>query len=143
VGSAWFWVVADDRYGPQVDLARRLFIDRRIVVPTEQAAQILPAALRLLDQGRQAFDGAVDAGSLEPGNGIERSILFIASVTGVVLTAKFGRWDTDLFDGRRLAALTIDHYFAAWGAPREAFDAAMELVRSVGAEGRLAPAVHA
>jgi AcrR family transcriptional regulator len=142
VGGAWFWVVADERYPAEVDLARRLFIDRQIVVPTEQAALILPATLRLLDQGRQGFDAAVDAGSLTPGNGIDRSILFLASVTGVVLTSKFSRWDANLFDSRRLAREVVATYFTAWGAPPDALATVMDLAVTLGDEGALAPAIE-
>ncbi len=141
VASAWFWVVADQPYASQMDLARRLFIDRKVVVPTEQAASILPATLRLLDLGRQTIDGAAEAGALEPGNGIERSIILIASVTGVVQTGKFGRWDASLFDARRLAGLSICDDFVAWGARRDAVTIAMDLAVELAEAGLLAPAV--
>lgn len=141
VAAAWFWVVADDRYAPQVDLSRRLFVDPTIVVPTEQAARIVPSALRLLDMGRQRIDAAVDAGVLTPGNGVERAILLIASITGVVLTAKFGRWDQALFDGRHLARQAISDDYTAWGAPPEMLEAAWAVIGAVTDAGALAPEV--
>ena len=142
VAAAWFWVVADDAHPSQIDLARRLFVDRRIVVPTEQAARVLPAALAMLNDGRTAIDEAVEAGVLEPGNGIERGITLIASLTGVVLTAKFDRWDQSLFDGRHLAAVSLRDTFRGWGAAREPLDRALELARELGAAGLLAPPVE-
>ncbi len=141
VGAAWFWVVAEDGFGPQMDLSRRLFVDRSIVVPDEQAARIVPAALRLLDEGRRALDDAAEAGAITGGNSVERAVLLIASITGVVLTSKFSRWDQALFDSRHLAAQAIRDDFTAWGAATEALDTAFELVSAAGASGRLAPAV--
>lgn len=141
VGMAWFWVVADDRYAPQLDLTRRLFVDPAIVVPDEQAARIVPAALRLLDAGRHRIDAAAAAGALTPGNGVERTIRLIASITGVVLTAKFGRWDQALFDGRHLARQTVVDDFTAWGAEPARLAAALAVVDAVADAGALAPPV--
>lgn len=141
VGAIWFWIVAEDTYGPQLDLSRRLFVDRSIVVPDEQAALIVPAALRLLDDGRRSLDDAADAGAIEAGNSVERAILLIASTTGVVLTAKFSRWDQALFDARHLAAQAIRDDFTAWGARPEALDTAFELAAATAEDGRLAPRI--
>lgn len=140
VAAAWFWVVADDVYPSEIDLARRLFVDRRIVVPTEQAIQVLPAALAMLNDGRTVIDAAVEAGALEEGNGIERGITLIASLTGVVLTGKFGRWDASLFDARHLAAAALRDTFRGWGATLGPLDRAIRLAQALGAE-QLAPRV--
>ena len=141
VAAAWFWVVADDTHPSQIDLARRLFVDRRIVVPTEQAARVLPAALAMLNDGRTVIDEAAEAGALEPGNGIERGITLIASLTGVVLTAKFDRWDQSMFDGRHLAAVSLRDTFRGWGAAEQPLERALALAQELGAEG-LAPIVE-
>jgi AcrR family transcriptional regulator len=141
VGAAWFWVVGEDRHPSQMELARRLFVDQRIVVPTEQAVHVLPSALALLNEGRRTIDEAVEAGALEPGNGVERGIVLIASVTGVVQTGKFGRWDQALFDARHLAQVAVRDSFRAWGAAPGALDRAFALVLDLAAAGRVAPAV--
>jgi hypothetical protein len=58
-----------------------------------------------------------------------------------VLTAKFGRWDQALFDGRHLARTALRDDFIAWGADPDALDAALQVVDDVAAAGRLAPTV--
>jgi AcrR family transcriptional regulator len=141
MGAAWFWVVAEDEHSAYMDLSRRLFVDRQIVVPDEQATKILPAALRILSGGCQLLDDAVEHGALVPGNSVDRSVVVVASVTGVVLTAKFARWDVAIFDPRRLAAIAVQDHFAAWGAAPEALEAAFGLVQQVAEAGRLAPAL--
>lgn len=142
VATAWFWVVAEDGFPSQVDLVRRLFVDRRIVVPDEQAAGVLPGALLMLQEGARAVDEAVALGALAPGDGVERTVVLVASITGVLQTAKFGRWDQARFDGRRLARVAVRDSFTAWGADPAALDAAVSLVVELGAEGRIAPPVE-
>jgi AcrR family transcriptional regulator len=143
IGAIWFWVVAEDRYAPQVELTRRLFVDPSVVVPTEQAVRIVPAASRLLEHVRQRIDGAAAAGALQPGDGTDRAICLLASVTGVVLTARFGRWDTALLDGRHLTRASISDYFTAWGAAPGQLATAFDIIVGVADSGRLAPAVEA
>jgi AcrR family transcriptional regulator len=139
VSAAWFWVVGSDSHPPQMDLARRLFVDQRIVVPTDQAVHVLPAALQILNEGRQAIDDAADAGALRPGNGVERAIVVVASVTGVVQTGKFARWNAALFDARHLAESAVRDSFTAWGADEASLDAAFAVAHDLAASGRLSP----
>ena len=78
---------------------------------------------------------------MRPGNTVERAIVIVSSIFGVTLTAKFSRWELDLFDGERVAGEALCDLFLAWGADPEALARASELVRSEATEGRLAPAV--
>lgn len=139
LGAAWFWVVAEDAHGPEMGLSRSLFIDPAVVVPQEHAARIVPAALRLLDLGRQRLEAADDAGALRPGGSLERAIRIVAAATGVLQTRKFARWDPVTFDGRGLALATIEDHFRAWGATEGALAAAGAVVAEVVEAGRLAP----
>jgi AcrR family transcriptional regulator len=141
VASAWFWVVAEDPHPHEINFTRRLFIDRDIVVPDEQAAKIMPAALRLIDQGHRCLTDAVAAGALDDGNGVERSIRLIAAITGVVQTAKFGRWDARI-DCRQFAGSSVVDHFGAWGADRKRLATALEIAEDEAAHGRLAPPVE-
>ena len=139
LGAAWFWVVADEQHGAEMALTRSLFIDPAVVVPEQHAARIVPAALRLLDLGRQRLDAAAEAGALTQGSSLERAIRVVAAATGVLQTRKFGRWDPTTFDGQGLATATIEDHFRAWGASPAALDTAEAIVRAVAVAGRLAP----
>lgn len=143
VGSAWFWVVAEDGHPAYVEVCRRLLVGRGIVIPEDQDAHVVPVAIDLFGLGRQCVDDAVAAGVLSPGDGIERSILMVASITGVVLTRTLGRWSQALVNTRHLARRTVEDSFLAWGADPDAFTAAMALVEEEAAAGRLAPPVSA
>jgi hypothetical protein len=73
---------------------------------------------------------------------VERAIVLIASVTGVVLTAKFSRWDQVLFDERHLAEVSVRDSFRAWGAEPDRLERAAGLAVELGRSGRLAPPVQ-
>ncbi len=141
VAAGWFWIAAEDRYSYEIDLTRRVVVDRSTVVPPEQATRVLAATLELLERGRQLIDGAVTAGTLLPGNALERAIVVISSIFGVTLTAKFSRWDLDLFDGERVAGEALCALFLAWGADRDAMARVADLLRAEAAAGRLAPTI--
>jgi AcrR family transcriptional regulator len=143
LGAAWFWVVADEAHGAEMGLTRSLFIDPAVVVPDQHAARIVPAALRLLDLGRQRLESAADAGALAEGGSLERAIRVVAAATGVLQTRKFARWDPSTFDGRGLALATIDDHFRSWGADEAELAAARSCVDAVTAAGRLAPRLGA
>ncbi|MEX2537795.1 MAG: helix-turn-helix domain-containing protein [Actinomycetota bacterium] len=119
VAAATFWIVADETYPNEMKLSRGLFTDPEIVVATEEATRILPAALRLLGLGSQRLDQAVEQGVLAPGNGIERAIALVSGLTGITLISKFARWDEGLFDGHRHARLHLSDTLRAWGADPE------------------------
>ena len=141
LAAGWFWIAAEPRFSHEIDLSRRVVVDRSTVVPPDQAGRVLAATLELLGRGQQALDAAVEAGAMRPGNTVERAIVIVSSIFGVTLTAKFSRWELDLFDGERVAGEALCDLFLAWGADPEALARASELVRSEAAEGRLAPAV--
>ena len=141
LAAGWFWIAAEHRFSYEIDLTRRVVVDRSTVVPPDQAGRVLAATLELLAKGQQALDGAVAAGALRPGNTVERAIVIVSSIFGVTLTAKFSRWDIELFDGERVASEALCDLFLAWGADPPALGRASELIRSEIAAGRLAPEV--
>ncbi len=139
--AALFWIVGEDTYPSEIQLSRRLFVDPDVVVATEEATRILPAALRLLADGQRLLDEAAAVKALRPGNSVERAVVIISSLTGVVLTSKLGRWDASLFDGRRLGREHLLDLLAAWGATKARLGAALALVDEVESRGLLAPRV--
>jgi AcrR family transcriptional regulator len=142
LGAGWFWIAAEHRFSHEIDLSRRVVVDRSTVVPADQAGRVLAVTLELLATGQQALDGAVAAGALRPGNTVERAIVIISSIFGVTLTAKFSRWDLELFDGERVASEALCDLFLAWGADPDELARAAAVIRSEITAGRLAPAVE-
>ena len=67
----------------------------------------------------------------------------VASLTGVVLTSKFDRWDQALFDARHLVEVSLRASFHGWGAQAAALDRALAIATRLGEAGLLAPRVTA
>ena len=142
LGAGWFWIAAEQRFSYEIDLTRRVVVDRSTVVPPDQAGRVLGATLELLTRGQQTFDAAVAGGALRPGNSVERAIVVISTIFGVTLTAKFSRWDLELFDGERVASEALCDLFLAWGADADAMARAATVIRAEIEAGRLAPPVE-
>ncbi len=140
--APWFWIAAERSFSYEIDLTRRVVVDRSTVVPTEQAGQVLALTLAMFDRGRQALDAAVESGALDPGNSMERAIVVVSSIFGVALTSKFSRWDIELFDGQRVAGEALCDLFLAWGANPEHLQRVGEILRAEAEAGRLAPVLE-
>jgi AcrR family transcriptional regulator len=142
LATGWFWIAAEHRFSYEIDLSRRVVVDRSTVVPPDQADRVLGATLELLTRGQRTFDAAVEAGALRPGNTVERAIVIVSTIFGVTLTAKFSRWDLELFDGERVASEALCDLFLAWGADPDAMERAVTVIRAEVEAGRLAPPVE-
>lgn len=142
VVAARFWISAEIVFPQEIDLSRRIFIDPALRMEEDEAARVLPAALRLLDLARQLLDDAVDAGVLRDGSSVQRAIIVIAGITGVLLTSELGRWDADLFNGRDLATTMVADLFRGWDADPRHLAAVDQLAADLDARGQLVPAVR-
>lgn len=140
VATCLFWIDSEETIPAEIELSRRL-IAGATTAQMGSDAGVVPAALRLLDEGRQRLDATVELGVLEPGDSIDRALMLVASVTGVLLTSKLGSWDQRLFDGRRLATRLVDDIFVGWGATREQLAIAEEHIAAFTEHDHVAPPV--
>ena len=140
VATCRFWIDSEETLPGEIELSRRLIAGA--TAPMAQPGEgVLPAALRLLDEGRQRLDAAVEAGVLDPGNSLERAVMLVASMTGVLLTSKLGGWDTSLFDGRHLATGLVSDILVGWGATREQLAVADAHLAAFAKQHHVAPPV--
>lgn len=139
-GFVRFWIAAFDAFPQEARLNAMLLAQPTGMEPAD-AARVVPAALRLLDEAADCHDAAVAAGALSPADSTERVVTLAAAVTGVVQLDTLAPLDPDLFDGARLAAGLADDLFVSWGARRPALHAALAHVDRLAALGGLAPAV--
>ncbi len=135
-----FWVDSEETLPIDIELTRRL-IGGHTTVEIDPNAGVLPIALEVVDEGRQRLDLAVDAGVLGAGNNVERAIVLVASMTGVLLVSKLGDWDNQLFDGRRLADELAKDILVGWGANRDQLSAADQHLSRFREQGHIAPHV--
>lgn len=139
MATARFWIDAEITLPTEIELSRRLFGDARSVADGDASAQLLPSVLRLLDEGRIRLSAAAELGVIDPDDDLERAVLVVSSLNGVLLASKVGVLDEALFDGRRLALRLVDLLFAGWGAPADARAAAGARLDALAERGHLAP----
>jgi AcrR family transcriptional regulator len=139
LATARFWIDAEASLPTEIELSRRLFGDTGSVVVSDATAGVLPSVLRVLDEARSRLSAAAGLGIIDQDDDLERAVLIVSSVNGVLLASKVGVWDEALFDGRRLALRLVDLLFAGWGAPAESRAAAGARLDAMADRGHLAP----
>ena len=142
LAAGWFWAVAEQRFAHEVEMSRRVVVDRATVVPPEQATRILAACIELFDRGRSCIDAAAAAGALDAGDAAERAVVMISTIFGIAVTAGAARWDLEVMDRDRLARGAVADQLVAWGADRSAVDAAAAVLTAELDAGWLAPEVE-
>jgi AcrR family transcriptional regulator len=114
--------------------------DPRTLVEDEQAARMAPAFLALLTEVSDMFRGAAALGALQPGDALERTVLFWSSLHGVMLVSKLQRLAPPsssseradgLFDVTRLTNEMTAALLRGWGADAERVERALDWVRKL------------
>jgi AcrR family transcriptional regulator len=139
MAAARFWIDAETTLPTEIELSRRLFGDASSLGDEGTAGRVLPSVLRLLDEVQRPLTAAAALGIIDQDDDLERAVLIVSSVNGVLLASKVGAWDEALFDGRRLALRLVDLLFAGWGAPAEPRAAAGARLDALAERGHLAP----
>jgi AcrR family transcriptional regulator len=142
LAAGWFWVAAERRFPHEVEMSRRVVVDRATEVPEAQAVRILTACLDLFERGRACLDAAVHAGALAPGDGGERGVVLVSTIFGIAVTIGDARWDLPVMDRDRLAREAVAGHLVTWGAAREAVEAAEALLLQELDDGWVAPVVE-
>lgn len=140
VGFGRFWVATFATFPEEARLLQLLMSEPGTsVIADDDVGRVLPSATRLLDHARTAFDRAVAAGALDPGDAMERAIVLAATLNGLLLLDRLTRIDPTMFDGARLAHGTTDDLLRSWGADRDTLAAAGARIEALAATGPLAP----
>jgi AcrR family transcriptional regulator len=140
VGFGRFWIATFETHEEEAKLLQLLMTEPgRSVIDDVDVGRVLPAAARLLDHARAAFERAADLGALRPGDPMERAVVLAATLNGLLLLDRLARVDPDLFDGRRLAGSTTADLLRSWGAPDGALIDAVDRIDALAASGPLAP----
>jgi AcrR family transcriptional regulator len=141
-GYARFWVDTFDTFPEEARLLQLLMsattIDQPTVIDDVDVSRVVPAALKLLGRMEVALEQATAAGALDDGDAMERTIVLVASLNGVLLLDNVARVDPDLFDGRRLARTLVEDLLRGWGADGRSLSAAVDRVAAMAATGPLA-----
>jgi AcrR family transcriptional regulator len=138
-GYARFWVDTFETFPEEARLLQLLMSATGATnVDDADVSRVLPVALRLLSRMQTALAQATGAGALDPGDAMERTVVLIASLNGVLLLDTVARVDPDLFDGRRLARILVEDLLRGWGADDRSLAAAGRRLDDMAARGPLA-----
>ncbi len=134
------WFVATADAFPQELHMFQTLIAARQQMSVEDGMRVVPSAMALLEPVRTSIEAATQIGALDDRDGsMDRVVTWASAVAGVLQLSELGPYDVELFDGDRLArSLTFD-LFVAWGASRDAVDAADRIIDELRAAGPLAP----
>jgi len=134
-----FFAATADTHPQELKLLQMLMSEWRAVVPVEEALHVVPAAMRLLDRARQALDEATVTGAMNDAPAMDRVIIWAAGMSGIMQVSRLEEFDTELFDGQRLALQFLLDMFVGWGADRAALDRVGLIVDGLAARSTLAP----
>lgn len=135
-----FWIAAFDEY-PQEAGLNAMLLAQPSMMDLEDAARVLPAALRLLDAARSCIVDCTEAGALSAGDAFDRVVTLAAAVTGTVQVQSLRDLDQHLFDGSRLASQLALDLLRGWGAAEPTLVVAVARVEALAAAGPLAPPI--
>src|SRR5438105_4149064 len=82
----------------------------------ERSDRVLDAAMRLLVELGGRFDTAAARGALAAGNGMERALVFWASLHGVLQLRKLLRFTSGIAVEDTLAPQALEALLRGWGA---------------------------
>jgi AcrR family transcriptional regulator len=140
VGFGRFCVAILDTFPEEARLLQMLMADsRRTLIEDGDVHRVIPAAFRFVGHAQAAFEAAVEAGALRAGDAIDRTVVLLATINGVLAVDNLARVDPDLFDGRRLALDTLPVLLLGWGADPDALTRAGRPVDALARRGPLAP----
>jgi AcrR family transcriptional regulator len=145
LGFGRFCIAILDTFPEEARLLQMLMAEsRRTLIEDGDVHRVIPAALRLVGHAQLAFDAAAEAGALELGpdpenTAMDRTVVLLATINGVLAVDNLARVDPDLFDGRRLAHATLPTLLLGWGADPDALARASRPLDRLAARGPLAP----
>jgi AcrR family transcriptional regulator len=140
LGFVRFWIAAFDEF-PQEAGLNAMLLAQPSMMAMEDAARVLPAALRLLDAARACIVDCTEAGALSDGDAFDRVVTLASATTGTIQVRSLRDLDEHLFDGGRLAQQLALDLLRGWGAPEATLAAAHDNVEALAATGPLAPPV--
>lgn len=140
LGFVRFWIAAFDEF-PQEAGLNAMLLAQPTMMEMEDAARVVPAALRLLEAARTCIEDCATTGALADGEPFDRVVTLAAATTGTIQVRTLQPLDEHAFDGGRLARRLALDLLRGWGAPDHLLAAAHHHVEALAAEGPLAPPI--
>ena len=142
LAHAGFLAAAAVVYPDEIALVRELLGEAPASAPPLDRAladELLPVVHRVLDPVVARLGEAVDNRSLQPGDPVARSLVWHASLLGVLRLERLAPVDRHLFRAAPLARTLAEGLLVGWGADGAEVEVAATWVERLSARGPLAP----
>lgn len=134
-----FWVSASVVFADEFDLQRALLTEPVVLDADGRGRESLVTIQRLLEQPAGLISAATDLGSLVAGDAVERAVVWLASLDGVLLLEHVAPVDRHLFRSHHLGRRLTHDLLGGWGADPGDVEIAAGHVDRLAARGPLAP----
>lgn len=134
-----FWSAAAVVFADEITLVRDLLATRPPVVSRDERQEIAKRVDALLAIPAELLQIAVDADAIEPGDGRERALRWVAALNGILAVDNLAPVDRRLFRGPHLARQASLDMLVGWGADRGEVEVADTHVDRLAASGPMAP----
>ncbi len=104
--------------------------DPRHLIEDAQARAVIATALPMFDRLARSVAEAVEAGHLEPGDAMDRTLLLWSSLHGVAQLAKLDRLAADRLNSQRLCSSLLEVLLVGWGGEKDRVAAVVSATHS-------------
>lgn len=126
-------------YPDETNLVRSLLGDDAPPRGSDQARELLPVVMRLLDPPVGLLADAAGHAAITPSDPVVRALAWLAAMHGVLRIDALGTLDRHLFRAAPLARALTEDLLCGWGAARDDVEVAGSHLDRLGALGPLAP----
>jgi AcrR family transcriptional regulator len=134
-----FVAAASVVFADEFELQRALLSDKVELLSREETHEALAVVQRFVAPAVEMLDAAVDIQAIEGADNLERVIVWITALNGVLLVDNLAGLDRHLFRAPHLARMLTWDLITGWGADRADVEIAASHVEKLAALGPLAP----
>jgi AcrR family transcriptional regulator len=139
LGFAGFLGAASVVFADEFELQRSLLSEKVELLSREETREALAVVKRLVAPAIEVLDEAVEIQAIEAADNLERVIVWVTALNGVLLVDNLAGLDRHLFRAPHLARMLTWDLLTGWGADRADVEIAASHVEKLAARGPMAP----
>jgi AcrR family transcriptional regulator len=139
IAFSGFMTAASVVFADEFGLQRALLSQKVELTSRDETRDALAVVHRFVAPAVEMLDAAVQREVIEPANNIERVVVWITALNGVLLVDNLAALDRHLFRAPHLARMLTWDLLTGWGADRADVEVAASHVEKLAALGPMAP----